>query len=145
MGVAEGRPTDAIVQDMRLRLGVVKSRAETIVRTESMKAYAEASNIYYSAQGIDLVSFYVGADDRACPVCSIRAGKIYKRNEVKVPIHPRCRCFLSPWDSDIAAIDPDYAAAPTKHRAEVARELHNSLSDDLVKAVFEARVPVPVQ
>lgn len=144
-GVAEGRPNDALVQDMRLRLGVVKSRAETIVRTEALKAYSEASNTYYAAQGIDLVSFYVGADDRACPVCSARAGRIYKRSEIKVPLHPRCRCFLSPWDPELAAVDPKYAAGPSRHRAEVARETQNPLSDDLLHAVFEAQVPVPVQ
>ncbi|MDH4180290.1 MAG: phage head morphogenesis protein, partial [Armatimonadota bacterium] len=51
-GVAEGRPTDAVIRDARSRLGVVKSRAEAIVRTESLRAYNDASNSYYAAQGI---------------------------------------------------------------------------------------------
>jgi SPP1 gp7 family putative phage head morphogenesis protein len=144
-GVAEGRPTSSMIQDMRSRLGVVKARAEAIVRTESLRAYNEASNTYYATQGIDLVSFYVGADDRACPVCSVRAGRIYKRSEIRVPLHPRCRCFLSPWDPDLATVDQKYAAGPLRHRAEVARETQNPLSDDLIRAVFEAQAPVPVQ
>ncbi len=144
-GVAEGRPTDDMVRDMRSRLGVVKARAETIVRTEALRAYSEASNTYYAAQGIELVSFYVGADDRACPVCSARAGRIYKRTDIRVPLHPRCRCFLSPWDPDLAEVDSTYASGPARHRAEVARESQNMLSDDLVRAVFEVQVPVPVQ
>ena len=143
-GIAEGRPTDAMVQDMRSRLGIVKSRAETIVRTESIRAYGEASNIYYASKGIKLVTVFVGADDRACTVCSSRAGKIYNRNDIRVPFHPRCRCFLSPWDPELAAIDKDYAAMPSRHRAEVAKEVKTKLSDDLRRSVFEFRAPVPV-
>jgi len=144
-GILEGRPTDSVVRDMRLRLGIVKSRAETIVRTESIRAYAEASNQYYSAQGIEFVSVYVAADERACPVCSSRAGLIYKRGSIKVPFHPRCRCFLSPWDSALASIDIDYAKAPSRHREEVKRYVPHPLSDQLQRSVFEAQAPVPVQ
>lgn len=89
-GIVEGRPTDEIVGDMRSRLGVVKSRAEVIVRTESLRAYNEATNTYYSAQGIEQVLYYATADDRSCPVCAPRAGNVYKRGSIKVPVHPRC-------------------------------------------------------
>ena len=145
-GIAEGRPTDALVQDMRLRLGVVKSRAETIVRTESIRAYGEASNQYYAAQGIDLVFWYATSDDRTCPLCAPRAGTLYKRNEVRVPCHPRCRCYLAPWDEDIAANDPTYAAKRDRHHKEVASALraNNIKPVDLNKAaVFEQLAPTP--
>lgn len=144
-GVAEGRPTDAMVQDMRARLGVVKSRAEAIVRTESLRAFHAASNTYYAAQGIELVSWYASADDRSCQVCSPRAGRIYRRQDVKLPIHPRCRCMVAPFDADIAAMDPDYVAALDRHRAEVQKVAKSPLSDDLIRSVFEAQAPVPVQ
>lgn len=143
-GIAEGRPTGNMIEDMRSRLGVVKSRAETIVRTESLRAYNQASNTYYAAQGIDLVSFYATSDDRSCPICTARAGRIYKRSEIKVPLHPRCRCVLSPWDQDLAAIDQEYAGGPARHRAEVARQSQNPLSDDLTRSVFEQLTPTPV-
>lgn len=144
-GVAEGRPTDALTQDLRQRLSVVKSRAETIARTESLRAYHEASNSYYAAQGIELVSWYTTADDRSCQVCSPRAGRIYRRQDVKLPIHPRCRCMAAPFDADIAAMDPDYVAALDQHRAEVQKAVKSPLSDDLLRSVFEATPPTPVQ
>lgn len=144
-GVAEGRPTDAMVQDMRSRLGVVKSRAEAIVRTESLRAFHAVSNTYYAAQGIELVSWYASADDRSCQACSPRAGRIYRRQDVKLPIHPRCRCMVAPFDADIAAMDPDYVAALDRHRAEVQKVAKSPLSDDLIRSVFEAQAPVPVQ
>lgn len=146
-GIAEGRPTDAMVQDLRSRLSVVKSRAEAIVRTESLRAYNDASNTYYAAQGIELVMYYATADDRSCEVCSPRAGRIYRRQDIRVPLHPRCRCYLAPWDADIASMDPDYADMRKAHKSEVAQAVKR-LGDQPVSlnkaAVFEQIAPVPV-
>ena len=143
-GIAEGRSGDRIVKDMRDRLGVVKSRAEVIVRTETLRAYNEASNSYYAQNGIDQVLYYATADDRSCPICAPRGGKIYKRTDIRVPVHPRCRCFLSPWDSDIAAIDPDYRKAGERHQKEM--EVMNTIEPvNLSRAgVFEEFAPIPL-
>lgn len=146
-GIAEGRPIDALVHDMRLRLGVVKSRADVIVRTEALRAYNEASNQYYAAQGIDLVMYYATADDRSCPLCAPRAGQIYARKDIRVPLHPRCRCYLAPWDGDLAAIDPSYAASRERHTREVQQALRTQriAPNDLNKAaIFEQIAPVPI-
>lgn len=146
-GILEGRATDAIVQDMRLRLGVVKSRADVIVRTESLRAYNDASNTYYAAQGIDLVLYYATADDRSCAVCAPRAGKIYRRPEIRVPLHPRCRCYLAPWDSDQAQLDPDYVAMQKTHQRDVAAAFAQTSTEPVSlnkAAVFEQIAPVPL-
>ena len=146
-GIAEGRPTDAMIQDLRSRLGVVKSRAEAIIRTESLRAYNDASNTYYAAQGIELVMYYATADDRACPLCVPRAGNIYRRQDIRVPLHPRCRCYLAPWDAEVANMDPDYAASRERHREEVrdaqARVASSGVSLNKA-AVFEQIAPVPL-
>ena len=146
-GVAEGRPTDTMVQDLRSRLGVVKSRAEAIVRTESLRAYNDASNTYYAAQGIELVMYYATADDRACPTCAPRAGNIYRRQDIRVPLHPRCRCYLAPWDADIASMDPNYADMRKAHKKEVEQAVQRlgTAPVSLNKAaVFEQIAPVPL-
>ena len=143
-GIAEGRSGDWIVKEMRDRLGVVKSRAEVIVRTETLRAYNEASNSYYAQNGIDQVLYYATADDRSCPICAPRGGKIYKRTDIRVPVHPRCRCYLAPWDADIAAIDPDYRKAGERHQKEM--KTANTIEPmNLSRAgVFEQFAPVPV-
>ena len=143
-GIAEGRPTDAITSDLRQRLGVVKSRADVIARTESLRAYNTASNQYYAANGIDLVLWYATSDDRTCPICNARAGRIYKRASTNAPAHPRCRCYLAPWDFDIAAMDPDYAALPQRHREEVSRVRTIGPADLNKAAVFEQIAPQPI-
>jgi SPP1 gp7 family putative phage head morphogenesis protein len=146
-GIAEGRPTGNMIEDMRARLGVVKSRAEAIIRTESLRAYNEASNTYYATQGIDLCMWYATADDRACSICAPRAGQIYKRAEIKAPCHPRCRCYLAPWDADLAAMDPEYAGQRQRHADEI-RKAYKQLSKEPANlnraAVFEQLAPTPV-
>jgi SPP1 gp7 family putative phage head morphogenesis protein len=142
-GLAEGRPTDAITQDLRSRLGVVKSRADVIARTESLRAYNSASNQYYAENGIDLVMWYATSDDRTCPICNARAGRIYRRASTNAPCHPRCRCYLAPWDPEIANLDPDYATFPRRHREEVSRVATVGPADLNKAAVFEQFAPQP--
>lgn len=145
-GMAEGRPTDLVIREMQQRLGVTKSRARMIVRTESLRAYNEASDQYFAQMGIEQVSWYATSDDRVCPWCAPRAGKIYKRTEVTVPIHPQCRCYLAPYSPELAAIDKSHQEAPAKHREEVRRELELSRIPSLNRAaVFEQTVPQPIQ
>lgn len=146
-GVAEGRPLDSMVRDMRQRLGVVKARAETIVRTEALRSYNDASTTYYAAQGIDLCMWYATADDRSCGICAPRAGKIFKRPEIKAPCHPRCRCYLAPWDADLDAIDNDYAAQRERHAKEVNKAFARQSTEPVNlnrAAVFEQFAPVPI-
>ncbi len=146
-GIAEGRPTDAMIRDMRSRLGVVKSRAEAIIRTESLRAYNDASNTYYAAQGVELVMYYATADDRSCPICAPRAGNIYRRQDIRVPLHPRCRCYLAPWDAEIANMDPDYAASRQRHQREVETAVKRLRTEGVSlnrAAVFEQFAPTPV-
>ena len=143
-GIAEGRSNEKITRDMRDRLGVVKSRGEVIVRTETLRAYNDATNTYYAANGVDLVLYYATADDRSCPTCAPRGGKVYKRSEITVPIHPRCRCYLAPFDADLANIDPDYAAAAERHRDEMKRAVTIEPANLNRASVFEQFAPMPV-
>lgn len=144
-GIAEGRPTEAMVSDLQERLNVVKFRARMIVRTESLRAYNKASDLYYSRAGVDLVMYYATADDRTCPWCAPRAGKIYKRVDIYTPIHPQCRCYLAPWSQDLEVMDPDYVSWQKRHEREVQTATNKVEPFSLNKAaVFETLAPVPV-
>lgn len=145
-GIAEGRPTADMVRDIQIRLNVLKSSAENIVRTEALRSYNNASDSYYSAQGIEFVVHYATADDRTCSVCAPRAGLTYRRGTIKSPLHPRCRCYEAPWDADLVAIDPNYAASRERHRREVLTAFRRT--DQPVNlnkaAIFEQQAPVPI-
>ena len=143
-GIAEGRSTDKMIREMRDRLGVVKTRAEIITRTESLRAYNEASDQYYANNNINYVLYYATADDRACPTCAPRGGQVYKRKDVTVPLHPRCRCYLSPWDPDLASMEPAYKRAAERHRKEMRQATTIEPANLNRAAVFEQFAPVPV-
>jgi len=144
-GVLEGRPTSAMIRDLRDRLGIIRSRAETIVRTESLRAYNTAATDYYRTQGIELVLYYATSDDRTCPLCTGRAGLIYRLGDIRVPLHPRCRCALAPWSDDVSELNPKYADMRRIHRAEVLRATQIDPAALLNQAaIFEQSAPLPL-
>ena len=145
-GIAEGRSNDLITQDLKRKLRLTKVRAETIVRTESLRAHNEASRNYYAQNGIDLVMYFATSDDRTCPVCSSQAGNVFKRNAVTVPRHPRCRCYLAPYSDDVFDIDPQYDRMRKEHRAEVLRYARSKGVDlSYGPASFETFAPTPAR
>lgn len=145
-GIAEGRPTDDMTKDLQHRLKMTKNRAEVIVRTESLRAHNEASNAYYTQNGIDLVMYYATSDDRSCPFCTAHAGNIFKRNAIKVPRHPRCRCYLAPYSDNAWEINSEYDKMRNKHRQEVLRYARGKGVDlSYGPSSFEELAPLPTR
>lgn len=118
-GVLEGRSNAEIARQLRERLGVVKSRAETIAQTESMRAYGTARDARFRAAGVEQVRWWATSDDRTCPLCRPRAGLLYPLGQAQTPLHPRCRCTTTPWNRDVAEMEPRYVEAVERHRAQV--------------------------
>ena len=146
-GIAEGRPTELITKDLKQRLRVTKTRAEVIVRTESLRAHNDASRNYYAQNGIELVMYFATSDDRTCEVCTSQAGNVFKRNAISVPRHPRCRCYLAPYSDDVFDIDPEYDRMRKKHRKEVLSYARSKGVVDLSygPASFETFGPTPTR
>lgn len=144
-GIAEGRPTGNMVQDLSNELDIVKSRSSTIVRTESLRAYNKAADYYYSQNNIQLVAWYATSDDRTCAFCTPRAGNVYRRGDVEAPLHPNCRCYLAPWSETVAEMDPDYVATIKRHKREVKLYTVVPPPSILNKAIiFNQSAPAPV-
>ncbi len=118
-GILEGRAITDTTEDLRKVLGTTKSAASTITRTETLRAYNSASNSYYIQNNIKEVMWYATADSRTCKFCSPRAGKIYAIGSVSAPLHPRCRCYLAPWDSELIKENSNYNKSRLQHAKEV--------------------------
>lgn len=103
-GLIQGWGAMRVSEQLRGRLGVVKGRAETIARTEVISAQNQAAQQTYQSNGVDYVQIVATADDRICVFCSARNGNVYRLGEAQVPVHPRCRCFASPWSPEWAAL-----------------------------------------
>jgi HK97 family phage portal protein len=101
-------------------------RLETIARTETMRAYNQASLRMFEAWGVEFVEWYTTKDDLTCDFCLEMDGRIIRTGDkfwglgetmfvshpekeeliqsmmfgyediLSPPLHPRCRCILLP-------------------------------------------------
>ena len=73
---------------------------ERIVRTEMARAATNADIIKWQNEGINEVQWNARLEANTCEHCEERDGRVYKLNQAHdlVPLHPNCRCFLTPYD-----------------------------------------------
>lgn len=95
-GLIQGWGADKVAKGLRSQLGVTKSKAETLARTEVMGSLNQGATERYQANGIDFQQLTVTPSDALCPFCAGRNGNIYEVGLVQLPLHPRCRCYWLP-------------------------------------------------
>jgi SPP1 gp7 family putative phage head morphogenesis protein len=84
-----------------------KNRANTIARTEVIRAHAEGQLDALEQLGVETVGVAVewstAGDDRVCPLCSPLEGIVMTLKEAKgtIPRHPNCRCAYLPAIPDV--------------------------------------------
>jgi SPP1 gp7 family putative phage head morphogenesis protein len=92
------------------RLGL-EQRAALIARTELANAYTQGTLARSRAQGYSYVRVLASNDERVCPTCASRNGRVYPLDRVPLPWHPRCRCVAVPApDEAVEESDPDTRA-----------------------------------
>lgn len=105
-GVALGRsPTDIARRMTRQGLGVTFTRAATIARTETLRAYRTATLDAYRTSGV--VTGYRRLADhsqRTCIGCLFADGRLYGLDEA-FDQHPNCRCSLTPLVANVPLTD----------------------------------------
>ena len=96
-GIAMGRsPRDTAVRVTNAS-GMALTRSLTVARTETNRAYREASRLQYAANP-NLVKGYQrnsAKDDRVCIACLILDGELYENDE-PLDAHINCRCAIVP-------------------------------------------------
>ena len=68
-------------------------RATLITRTETLRAHNEGRKMFYREVGIQKVKWLTAQDERTCPICAPRDGKIYDIDKVPEE-HPGGRCTV---------------------------------------------------
>jgi len=70
-------------------------RSETIVRTETIRAYNQGRHKFYEEVGVSYVIWLSVGDKRMCPECVDLDGNRYRLEKTpNIPLHPGCRCAL---------------------------------------------------
>lgn len=94
--INSGDPLSALEDTLAPVFGRV--RAEMIAATEITRIFAEANTQAWMSTGfVNKVQWQTSQDERVCPICGPRAGRLYDINGGdKPPAHVRCRCWVTP-------------------------------------------------
>jgi SPP1 gp7 family putative phage head morphogenesis protein len=146
-GLIRGQGAKWMQRQLEQQFGVVKHKAETIARTEASSAFNAAAQQRYAAADIKYVQLLITPSDRVCPFCAGRNGAVFELGKLKVPLHPRCRCMILPYDkawSDAGLTDDAFVIG--YHDKGVAELRKNGMEPDYDgQAPFEKanKVPAP--
>lgn len=96
-GIAAGYNPRKMARQVSRAFGVQTTRALTITRTETLRAYREASRQSYEANPRLVTGWrWVSAlDRRTCAACWAMHGSEHKVDE-QLDGHPNCRCVMAP-------------------------------------------------
>ena len=94
-GLLEGQHPYKIARNISKsidKIGV--KRARLIARTETIRSYNTAVSTKYKRSGIKKWRWLTAFDERTCPECASRDGRVYEWGDEQPPLHPRCRCSI---------------------------------------------------
>ncbi len=110
-------------QRLTQRMGL-EQRAALIARSELANAYAQGSLTRARTRGDAYVRVLASNDERVCPTCAARNGRIYPVDRLVLPFHPRCRCVATSIPNE-AVEERDPATRRILLDAERWQEEHN--------------------
>ena len=123
-GIALGLNPRETARELRDAMGYGLQRALVISRTETLRAYREATRASY-ADNDDVVKGWrwrAALDGRTCPMCWAMHGTVHRMNE-KLDDHPNGRCMMEPltrsWDEIGKALGVDLSGVPETRRETV--------------------------
>ncbi len=96
-GVARGEGSQVISREIRQAMGGPLSRTLTISRTETLRAYREATRQTYQANGrvVQAWQWVASLSRRTCAMCLAMHMTIHPLDE-PMGSHPNCRCVMVP-------------------------------------------------
>jgi len=95
-GVLEGSSMQKMARNLQKSIGMNRNRATMIARTETINAYNTGAINQYKKVGVKKWKWITTYDERTCQQCAPRDGRTYPMNADRPPIHPSCRCTVSP-------------------------------------------------
>ena len=96
-GVAQGAPVRVIASRIKEVFGGGLGRALTVSRTETLRAYREATRETFAAHRDVLAgwTWQCSLSGRACSICLALHGRLFA-SAARMHTHPNCRCVMVP-------------------------------------------------
>ena len=97
-GINAGEGMPKLSARIQKAVGMGKTRADLMARTETINAAVDGCRVRYEQAGIKEFEYLAASDARTCEQCASHNGKIYKLtdNANLPPLHPNCRCAIAP-------------------------------------------------
>lgn len=134
-GIATGQNPRQIAEAMRASvesaLNLSQTRAETIARTETMRAYREATRQTYE-QNPGVVQGWIWTatrDRRTCRGCWAMHGREFPVDQI-LDDHPNGRCIATPKTPSWAQLTGDESIPDTRPDLGLGADLFDALSDE---------------
>lgn len=137
VGILNGENPRKIARKIRDKSLIPLHRAETIARTESVRA-ARAATVENYNNNLTLIKQYqriCSADRRTCPACWALHGEVYELNQI-MPSHPNCRCIIIPVTASWGEITGDPTFDEESDKIQTKEELFSKLPDKQKREVL---------
>lgn len=98
-----GKQGDLALTDTLGRFIPAQRRAQTLARTEVIRAHHQATIQEYknwAMEGVKVKAEWSTAGFGVCPECAALEGKVFTLTEIQsmIPVHPNCRCMALPLE-----------------------------------------------
>lgn len=99
-GLIQGQNPRVLARHLKERFGVSQYNAERLMRTEMARVQTESAK--RSMEENEFEEYEFMAEGTACPICRAIDGKHYKVKNMlpgtnAAPMHPNCRCAVTPY------------------------------------------------
>lgn len=147
-GLVEGKGPHEVAREMADEVDISRARAETIARTELIRAHAEGQLTAMENLGVEevgaAIEWSTTGDSKVCEDCAALQGVVLKIDEARgmLPQHPNCRCAWIPANVG----ESEEGQKRTKTEIEDAfeeagdpeKEIDKDRPESIVNSLFEA-------
>jgi len=138
-GIAQGRNPREVARDMVRIADLPRRRAETIARTEMIRAGREGQRVIYESSPVVTSYRRVATQDaRVCLGCLALSGTMHRTSEI-MPSHPNCRCVMVPVTPSLAEITGDPSIPDLRPGAVNADKIMAGLDRSELIGIFGPR------
>ncbi len=128
-GISLGEGPRTVARRVRKAADIGRSRAETIARTEMIRASREAQRqLYTQNPAVQGYRRQATQDSRVCLACLALSGTLHATDQI-MPSHPNCRCVMIPATMSWAEITGDSSIPDTRPEVATPERILAGLSE----------------
>jgi len=127
-GISLGEGPRTVARRVRKAADIGRQRAETIARTEMIRASREAQRqLYTENPSVTGYRRQATQDSRVCLACLALSGTLQATDTI-MPSHPNCRCVMIPETLSWAEITGDSSIPDTRPKVATGEEILKGLT-----------------